>query len=141
MVMDNLMELAERVEALHGASRGTNEAVACAAGWKFDNGPGAWITPGGEMVFSVPNFTGSLDAAMSLLTGYATLISLSEIGADGMPLARVGRPDLDDVPIFEGGAFGVRMDTPLTAQLAIALTAACLKARAHSLPSADEAGR
>jgi hypothetical protein len=144
--MGNELEaLAVRCEALAGPDREVDFLVAVAV--NAGSLEGAWkemsdddaVTKAGYVrhhfngarsLQEARRYTSDLNAAMSLVTGCATLISLSEIGADGLPLARVGRPDLDDVPIFEGVAAGVRMDTPLTAQLAIALTAACLKARA-----------
>ncbi len=74
-----------------------------------------------------PAYTASLDAAMTLLNGSGVLLGLSDIGADGLPLARVGRSDTGDV--FTGIASCIMTDTSPVAGLAIALVSAALKSR------------
>ena len=79
------------------------------------------------------HYTASLDAAMSLVDDCAVLVALGEMLHDGLPGARVGRPDLAGAPIFSGTAHGVMVRTPITTQLALALCAAALKARSQTV--------
>ncbi|MET0439148.1 MAG: hypothetical protein ABW043_16810 [Devosia sp.] len=75
-------------------------------------------------------YTASIDAAMTLLDQYGVLMHLSDIGADGLPYARVGRPDLFEEPnIFTGISSGIAKDATPTSGLALALCAAALRAR------------
>lgn len=79
----------------------------------------------------LPYFTDSFDAAILLLGQFGVLLFLSDIGADGLPMARVGRPDLDDVPIFTGISTGGTANATITSSLALALCAAALRAQAR----------
>jgi hypothetical protein len=80
-------------------------------------------------------YTGSIDTAMGLLDKFGILISLSDIGADGLPMARVGRPDLQDAPVFVGISSSIGRDATSVSGLALALCAAALRARATFIES------
>lgn len=115
-----LLVLVERVEALAGPCRVVDRAI--------------WFALQDEMTGDPlygPQFTASIDAAMKLLNNVGILMHLSDIGADGLPLARVGCPGLDDAPIFVGIASCIMTDTSPVAGLAMSLTAAALRARAQ----------
>jgi hypothetical protein len=86
--------------------------------------------PGQKLHDAAPAYTASIDAAMALLDQYGVLMQLSDIGADGLPLARVGRPDLDGESIFTGISSGVSMQATPLSGLSLALCAAALRARA-----------
>lgn len=81
-----------------------------------------FVEDAGGVAYSwhVPDFTSSLDAAMTLVDG--VLLNLSDIGADGLPYAVVGNP----VDATEGR--GIARTLPLT------LAAAALRARATTPP-------
>lgn len=74
----------------------------------------------GRMVI-VPAYTASLDAAMTLVDRYGVLLHLSDIKADGLPMCIIG----DSATAREFKGIG-------TANLALALCAAALRARAAS---------
>lgn len=119
-----LLDLAARCEDATGPDRELDADIWCVCG-----------IAGGQGVIvhgSQPAYTASLDAAMTLLDRHGILMHLSDIGADGLPLARVGRPELDAAPIFSGIASCIMTDTSPVAGLALALTAAALRARAAS---------
>jgi hypothetical protein len=119
MTAQELLSLAERVERATGADRNLDAMIHARDGLE---GVGHWQ--------DAPAYTASLDAAMTLLDQYGVLMHLSDIGADGLPLAKVGRPDLDNAPIFAGIASCIMTDTSPVAGLALALCAAALRARA-----------
>jgi hypothetical protein len=60
----SLLDLAAKVEALTGPCRETNTEIALAIGWKRYAGDN-WIGPRAEIC--VPDYTASLDAAMTLV--------------------------------------------------------------------------
>ena len=70
MQKDELAALAERVQALTGSCRETDEAIALSVGWRqVQYGPeqrDIWKSPCGALSSLVPAFTASLDAAMTL---------------------------------------------------------------------------
>jgi len=138
-----LLALADRVEALAGPDREVDAEIACAIKFRnhrpaqpddFDGKYG--YSPGDIKVdtgfLTAESYTRSLDAAMTLLDRHGVLLHLSDIGADGLPYARVGRPDLDEAPIFSGISSGIAVKATPTSGLAIALTAASLRARARA---------
>lgn len=142
--MTDLMELASRVEAGEGPDRGLDADIQDAVrlgGYKADRdgcsgrlcGTMTRMASDGDGVEwkPLPAFTGSTDAAMSLVNGVGVLTGLSDIGADGLPMARVGCPQFDGAPIFVGIASCIMTKTAPVAGLAIALTAAALRAWAH----------
>jgi hypothetical protein len=133
---DDLLELAERCEAAEGADRELAKdifraifpdkvpakIVTAGYGWREDEG-GWWLATGGDartppQTISPPKWLTSLDAALTLKEGSGVLITLSEIKGDGMPYCVIGNPETAE--LFEATA-----STP-----ALALVAACLKARA-----------
>jgi hypothetical protein len=153
MTTPNLEDLAVRVEQASGPDRELDCLIWCAElgirpEWQGQclvagiEGVIGWIDPGEHQrnfhtnrsatgPASVPAYTASLDAAMTLLDQYGVLLHLSDIGADGLPYARVGRPDLDEAPIFTGISSGVAKDATPTSGLALALCAAALRARSE----------
>jgi hypothetical protein len=67
-----MMELIERLEALDGTDRNVDAALARLDGWQEIANNGTWAKDyGGEVgvryLISAPNFTGSLDAALTLV--------------------------------------------------------------------------
>ena len=120
LTREGLVELAERCEQASGPNRGLDLAIALMLGERGLNG---------SINISKPR-TASLDAAMTLVDGVGVLMALSDIGADGLPLARVARPDIDGGPICSGIASCIMTDTAPVAGLAIAVCAAALRARA-----------
>ncbi|MFS0736964.1 hypothetical protein ABC347_07930 [Sphingomonas sp. 1P06PA] len=130
--MSALLDLADRVEGLEGPDRDIDREIMAllrlppdyAADW----GPQDNCRPA---PFA---YTASIDAAIALLDQYGVLLHLSDIGADGLPLARVGRPDLDQVPIFTGISSQIALKATPASGLAIALCAAALRARAAQVP-------
>ena len=148
---DALAALAGRCEAATGADRELDCSIAWAVG-EFDRyqlGPDTTVSfhrvddfgraeihvigpKGGRVVYTHDplHYSASLDAAMSLIDNFGVLMHLSDIGADGLPLARVGCPGLDGVPIFVGIASCIMTDTAPCAGLALALCAAAIRARA-----------
>ena len=138
--MTNLLTLADRVEGAEGADRRLDGLI-----WQAIEPDHEYVSfgeasevlyrrdPGDHSAFDAPPpYTSSIDAAMTLLDKYGVLLHLSDIGADGLPYARVGRPDLDDVPILEGISSGIAMEATPVSGLALALCAAALRARAQS---------
>lgn len=124
LTREGLVELADRVEKASGPDRELDGDIFLA------------IRPSSRgRIFNAPKYTASLDAAMTLADGIGVLMALSDIGADGLPLARVARPDIDGGPIYSGIASCIMTDTAPVAGLAIAVCAAALRARAM------EAGR
>jgi len=95
-----------------------------------------WVNPATDkwVCTHASRFTRSLDDAMTLLDQYGVLLHLSDIGADGLPLARIGRPDLLDAPIFNGISSGIAKDATPLSGLCLALCAAALRARASQTP-------
>jgi hypothetical protein len=126
--MSKLEELALRCEQATGPDRELDVAIARSLGvtvWKRnDEDTGNYET-------TYWKYTASLDAAIALLDGHGVLMHLSDIGADGLPYARVGCPNLDDVPICSGIASCTLTTTSNVAGLALALCAAALRARAQ----------
>ena len=113
--MTDLIELAERVERAPGPDRELDCLIAQHLGYqKLARGVTAaeiaHLYPG-------PFYTASLDAALKLATG-TVLLHLSDIGADGLPLCRLGDPSTG------------REWTGIAATLPLAITAAALRARA-----------
>lgn len=144
--MNKLLALADRVEKLTGPDREVDCLIAVAVNEGSLPGAVKSISDVPEVMASgyvrhtyngsssyqrVLSYTSSIDAAMTLLGAHGVLLYLSDIGADGLPLARVGRPDLDDAPTLDGIASCIMTDTAPVAGLAIAVTAAALRARAH----------
>lgn len=95
---------------------------------------------GTHSIAAPQSYTASLDAAMTLVDGVGVLLGLSDIGADGLPLARVGIPHLPDAPVFTGIASCIMTKTAPVAGLALAVTAAALKARARAAQHDHEVG-
>lgn len=141
--MNKLLALADRVEKLIGPDREVDAEIAACLRigtehkWAFNypewegRADGRVYLEKGGPSFAACAYTASLDAAMTLLGKHGVLMHLSDIGADGLPLARVGRPDLDDTPTLDGIASCIMTNTAPVAGLAIALTVASLRARAH----------
>ena len=121
--MTDLMELASRVAEAKGPD------------WQLDREifDALRIVPSRDHFPVYPHYayTASLDAAMTLVNGVGVLMNLSDIGADGLPMARVGCPQFDGAPIFTGIASCIMTKTAPVAGLAMALTVAALRARAH----------
>lgn len=69
--MTALSDLIARIEAAKEGSRELNHEIAVAIGWCFGGGRpkgGLWKSPDGKMNFdTVPDFSGSLDAALTLV--------------------------------------------------------------------------
>lgn len=147
LTREGLVELAAKVEQASGPDRELDALIAATArtgtehAWAMKYP--AWLAAADGRVhlekngpsFEAPAYTASLDAAMKLLDGVGVMMHLSDIGADGLPLARVGNPETAEV--FNGIASCIMTDTAPTAGLALALCAAALKARARAM----EAGR
>lgn len=134
LTREGLVELATKVEQASGPSIALEQEIAMAIyGAQASDVAGITFIDG--HVFRVPAYTASLDAAMTLVDGIGVLMALSDIGADGLPLARVARPDIDGGPICSGIASCIMTETAPVAGLAIAVCAAALRARAM------EAGR
>lgn len=124
---DELLALAERCEAATGPDRNLDEAIArsvnwCppkvnAASWEAhrDAKPNYWFTDS----FGMPAYTASLDAAMTLVANENTW-SVTTCGHEGLPRACVTLCAEDYAVDHVADAV-----TP-----ALALTAACLRARA-----------
>ena len=74
-----LLTLAEECERAAGPSRALNERIVVAAGWRCRRDMW-WCPPGTtEWMLGFPNFTGSLDAAVSLVKkGYLWNVSSNE---------------------------------------------------------------
>ena len=72
-----------------------------------------------DIISNAPRYTSSIDAALTLLNKVGILLSLSDIGADGLPLAIVADPTREGESTFEG----------IGCNLAISLCIAALKAR------------
>jgi len=131
--MSELLELAGRVEAANGWNRELDALVAavCRTGaeeWEWAARYPAWVAePNGRVSlerngpsFAAPNYTASLDAAMTLVPdGWVLILTVSHAGSY-VRLAddRVDPVRLDDT---EGAS----------ATAALALCAAALRARAH----------
>ena len=118
MTGGELLALAERVEGLNGPDRDTNEQILLAMGWSVVDR--VLVDPSGNRVFSVPDYTASLDAAMSLVP---------EGCAPG-----VYRRDSDDwASMIFGPTWQTVADTRAKTA-ALVLTAAALRARALATP-------
>jgi hypothetical protein len=143
--MSDLLALAERCEAASEGGSDLDNAILNALGYSW-RGMGYWFHDDSHQWKGGKSFTTSIDAAMALLDQYGVLMQLSDIGADGLPLARVGRPDLDGESIFTGISSGVSIQATPLSGLALALCAAALRARAAAsdqctcLPFAGRAG-
>lgn len=124
-----MVALAERCEWAPGPDRELDELIAAEiAGavreYQPHLGRAAYYHESGSpwMYVNVPEpgYTASLDAAMTLMDRYGVLLHLSDIGADGLPLCNIG----DSVTGREFKGIG-------TANLALAICAASLRARAN----------
>lgn len=66
--MADLLKLADRVEALSGPDRGADAAIARSFSHDVESDDGDfWFGPYDALPVRVPDFTGSLDAAMTLV--------------------------------------------------------------------------
>ena len=124
-----LRALAERVMALAGPCRETDEAIALSVGWRqVQYGPeqrDIWKNPCGALLSLVPAFTASLDAAMTLVPEVCQWqVSTQEPG----PWAWVGN-DSHDPP------------AQMAATPDLALAAAALFARAAIAAAQGAGGR
>lgn len=92
---NTLLSLAARVEAAAGADRVLDGAIfqAISPGVAGELCAGIWCAKGKIGFTPPPAFTASFDAAMKLVyeDGGGLLLSLSDIGADGLPMAVVTR--------------------------------------------------
>ena len=122
------MTHAEMITALEAAtepSRGLDAEIARAIGLAINESDPEWVfepsylEDGHLRLSSVQPFTSSIDAALTLLNKVGILLSLSDIGADGLPLAIVADPTREVESTFEG----------IGCNLAISLCIAALKAR------------
>jgi hypothetical protein len=130
-----LLRLAERVEGLTGPDGAIADEILLACGWVADsNDEGEivqWFDPSGISwsSFDLPDPTSSLDAAMSLL-GNCPIENMSwwssvPKGYESEQCCRVTIRDLDANGFAGRNQFKSEAATP-----ALALTAACLRARA-----------
>jgi hypothetical protein len=120
---EELLALAAKVEALSGPDRRVDGDIYCALGLA------AFVEDAFD-AYRAPAYTASLDAAMTVGGGNTTLLHLSELGDDNCALARVGCHLLPDAPVFEGRALEAAVCIDALADLAIATTAANLRALA-----------
>lgn len=117
--MSDLLKLAERVEAASGPDRGLDRDIFQAvAGGLYWPETSQWWTNDGWADRVPVCFTASIDAAMTLVDGFV-LLHLSDIGADGLPLCRIGDPS--STPCGEW--------TGIASRLHLAVCAAALRAR------------
>lgn len=118
--MTDLMELASRVEAGEGADRELDADVFCALGL-------APFVEGAYDAYRAPAYTASLDAAMSLVPqGWGWNVSQPNDRAIASGLLKERTPVHGEVQYGCDHRYAVAAATP-----ALALTAACLRARAH----------
>jgi hypothetical protein len=141
-----LMALAEKVAALSGPDRGVDAAIAVAIDWRFAGYEDGDLTPKGmaeknglpwladRVVNSIvtiwrhiPNFTASLDAAMSL-AGDWFIAQMGDLAADGLPGVCLC---IDTNPVRHVWGVASGYDAS-SARLARAYTAAALRALAES---------
>ncbi len=118
-----LIALAERVEQASEASRPLDADVALTQGWHELPGDN-WIGPLGQI--AVPAYTASLDAAMTLVPEGCGFLLTATSHERWAQIVRESKLD-DGTPLI-GGMASSKAATP-----ALALTAACLRARAASL--------
>lgn len=111
-----LIELAERCEAATGPDRELDAAIALLYGWTVHKGDN-WIGPHGQI--SVPEFTGSLDAALTLVPEGQGCTIVQNIG---------GFPHRATVWTAKGAVGDIQGQPGATP--ALALSAAALRARA-----------
>ena len=65
---DDLQRLVERIEAATGPDRALNADILRYLGWTQDGSDA--VDPEGNRAHSIPDYTGSIDAAMSLVPEY-----------------------------------------------------------------------
>lgn len=139
--MTDLNELADRVEVATGADRELDCLIYAAINpshLAIKNMPGRFHDPDllsalaaekfiTRATYVAPRYTASIDAAMTLADGFV-LLHLSDIGADGLPLCRLGNPSTTPARQYVGIAH----------TLPRALCAAALRARAATPVQVDE---
>lgn len=117
---EKLIELAARCEAAEGPDRELDKAISRAVnGGRLPTEPVAFSGRGVVSVVATiipPNFTASLDAAMTLVPE-GWFIILDDLGADGLPLATLHTPER------------MRKVVGIARNLTLALCAAALKAK------------
>lgn len=140
---ETLIELAERCERAEGPDRELDAAVFRALGMplpthiatvpiglEYDAAERCFLMPlpmsDMRVRYEHPEYTASIDAALTLKGEIGVLITLSEIKGDGMPMCIIGNPATAE--LFEASAA-----TP-----ALALVAAALRARAHLENARDQ---
>lgn len=130
MKSDDLIELAERVERATGPDRELDRAVAEALGWtRICSIPSGYmaVRPGEKVEYRLPKFSRSMDAAMTLAPkGFDWCAG----DIEGLGWASIS-PSQQSYSIHS--EFDAQAATP-----ALALTAACLRARA-SMQEQDNA--
>lgn len=134
MRAEDIEALAVRVEAATGADRELDEAIAEALGWSRIPNPtfagglvGRWAKPDGSWTGhnGPPQYTASIDAAMSLVPeGWRWTIFHEGVVSLKPDVAFCGHPK------HRQNGIEKRADA---ATPALALTAAALRARAHSI--------
>lgn len=119
---DELEALAVRVESATGPDRELNRSIAHRRGWShfFVQKDMWWRSPTGITHGDAPNYTGSLDAAMSLVPEGWWIASLGQ--------ARSGR--VTTVILYNDDVLP-HADCPAAATPALALTAAALRSHAR----------
>lgn len=143
MAQDELLALAERVEAATGADRELDKLTALAAGYTtLPDGYGEgndWWTPDGRALPRVhgfgarpPAFTKSMNDAVSLVPSDAFIAALSEIAAEGMPGCCLCT-DTSTSPPTEFWGLGLQRGDRWEI-LARCITAASLRAIAGAMP-------
>lgn len=135
--VQTLRDLIARVEAATGPDRDIARDIALAIGWeRKDFGDGwEWREPGGSWHHThseVPDFTSSLDAAVSLASDWV-IASLGDMVADGLPGA-VLLLSTDPLKHVTGIGYGTRE----SGCLARALCAAALRARQAEMEASDD---
>jgi hypothetical protein len=119
--------LIERLEKLTGPDRGFDDIIAEAAGYtKHFGNTGrtylTWSTPGGEYIGVAPRFTGSIDAALTLVPkGWQVEQLTWQPIPSGLVVAFIG--NFGDGPLYK------TTSNDLPAPPAIALCIAALRAR------------
>lgn len=94
-----LIELAERCEAATGPDRELDAAIALLHGWTVHKGDN-WIGPHGQI--SVPEFTGSLDAALTLVPErWSCSVAIDETGRHAQ--AVLGRSHPTNKNVYQEG--------------------------------------
>lgn len=123
--MTDLLELAARVEGLQGPDREVDALIADATGW--------WLSErerlgsNAPMVMEAARFTGSLDAATSLVPG-----GWGWTVGDKSPQPSLAWCEIDHLPWCEGYGWAVERKLIVHAATPVlALVVASLRARAH----------